>query len=159
MTDERHDTAFVVGAVLGGLLGGAYTLFTAPQSGAQTRSELVARWNALTGGVASKAATLDGEVRQLVSSAEAAVSPLAERLHRDRADTAVAAEAVEVEVATAETEPVFTLPDPLEPGPVARDKSLGAGAGGEDQPGAAASATVGELDVVVEGPRPADTQR
>ena len=165
MADEEHDTAFVVGAILGGLVGGAYVLFNAPQSGAQTRSELAARWNALTGGLASKAAAVDGNVRQVVASAGHAVSPLAERLDRGRAGTAGKATVVETtegEVATAGAEAVFTLPDPLEPDPVVRDEPVEQATGDSqaagDQPRSAASAAV-ELDVVVGGARPTEAQR
>ena len=38
---EGGGAAFVVGAILGGLAGAAWTLFNAPRSGAETRAELV----------------------------------------------------------------------------------------------------------------------
>jgi len=38
--EERHDVAFVVGAVVGGLAAAAVTLFQAPQSGARSRADL-----------------------------------------------------------------------------------------------------------------------
>jgi hypothetical protein len=37
---EGGSAAFVVGAILGGLAGAAWTLFNAPRSGAETRAEL-----------------------------------------------------------------------------------------------------------------------
>lgn len=43
MADERHDAAFVVGAVIGGLAAAAVTLFRAPQSGPRTRAQLAER--------------------------------------------------------------------------------------------------------------------
>jgi gas vesicle protein len=43
VADERHDAAFVVGAVIGGLAAAAVTLFRAPQSGARTRAQLAER--------------------------------------------------------------------------------------------------------------------
>ena len=48
MVDERHDTAFVVGALLGGALGAVYALLNAPQSGRQTRSQLTGQVDAVT---------------------------------------------------------------------------------------------------------------
>jgi hypothetical protein len=38
LAEERHTTAFVVGMVLGGLAGAAFVLWTAQRSGAQTRA-------------------------------------------------------------------------------------------------------------------------
>lgn len=39
--EERHDVAFVVGALVGGLTAATVTLFQAPQSGARTCADLV----------------------------------------------------------------------------------------------------------------------
>ena len=38
VADDRHTAAFVVGAILGGVVGAAITLWNAPQSGAATRA-------------------------------------------------------------------------------------------------------------------------
>lgn len=43
MAEERHTTAFVVGAILGGIAGAGSTLWRVPRSGAQTRALLAER--------------------------------------------------------------------------------------------------------------------
>lgn len=48
MVDERHDTAFVVGALVGGAIGAVYALLNAPQSGQRTRSQLTGQVDAVT---------------------------------------------------------------------------------------------------------------
>ena len=161
MADERHDAAFVVGAILGGVLGGGYALLNAPQSGAETRAELAARWKELTGRVAGAVAGVEDEARRLAAGAGEAVAPLTDRLSRDRAETAAAVEVVEGGVrVTVETEPVLTLPDPLEPDPIVPDEpssAAGDGAGGAED--TTVDARAAELDVVVEGTRRADPHR
>ena len=68
MADERHDAAFVVGAVVGGVAGAVYALFNAPQAGERTRAELVARWNDAAERLAQGVAALDEGVRQLLGA-------------------------------------------------------------------------------------------
>ena len=136
VADERHDAAFVVGAILGGVAGATYTLFNAPQAGAQTRAQLAERRDAVAERLAAAIAEVDGRVRRLVAQVGAAARPVVERLASARPGSAPA----EVEVATEPAaEPVFTLPDPLEPDPVVREEP---------------AAGMGE-DIVIEGPRPA----
>jgi gas vesicle protein len=43
VAEEQHTTAFVVGAILGGIAGAAATLWRVPQSGAQTRAQIAER--------------------------------------------------------------------------------------------------------------------
>ena len=162
MADERHDAVFVVGAVLGGVLGGAYALLNVPQSGAQTRAELAARWNGLTDQLAGAVAAVDEDVRRLAATAGDVAAPLTERLDRHRAETAAAVEVAEVEavVTTESREPVVTLPDPLEPDPIVPDEStMDAASDAERRAADATDGRASELDVVIEGPRPADAQR
>lgn len=47
MAEERHTTAFVVGAVLGGLAGAAFVLWTAKRSGVQTRALIAEKTEAV----------------------------------------------------------------------------------------------------------------
>lgn len=49
MPDDRHNAAFVVGAMLGGIAGAAVTLWKAPKSGAELRAGLSQGLNDLTG--------------------------------------------------------------------------------------------------------------
>lgn len=49
MPDDRHNAAFVFGAILGGIAGAAITLWKTPQSGVQLRTELSQGLNDLTG--------------------------------------------------------------------------------------------------------------
>jgi hypothetical protein len=43
VAEEQHTTAFVVGAILGGVAGAAATLWRVPQSGAKTRAQITER--------------------------------------------------------------------------------------------------------------------
>lgn len=49
MPDDRHNAAFVVGAILGGIAGATMALWKVPQSGAALRAELSKEFNELTG--------------------------------------------------------------------------------------------------------------
>ncbi len=125
MTTERHETAFLVGAVLGGIAGATYGLLNAPQSGAQTRAGLVAQWNAAVERVAQAVAGVEASLREVVGDDEAASAP-----------TVVHPRIESI------TEPVVTLPDPLEPDPIV-ETTAATGRG---------PTPVG-VDVVVDGPR------
>ena len=111
MANERHDAAFVVGALLGGLAGGAYSLWVAPQAGAQTRAELAQRWNLVAERLAQGVASIDAGARRVATQIEERSSPVVARLEHRRpaAPTSVS------------TETVLLLPDPLEPDPIVLD--------------------------------------
>ena len=155
MADERHDATFIVGAILGGLAGALGTLFWAPQSGAQTRTQLAERWNAAAERAAQGVATVDARTRELAARAGEGVAPVVERLERVRpgsdASPAEAEATVEVDV-----EPVFTLPDPLEPDPVV-DEAADAAVDVPTalDPAAAGAAAGAEPEAKADGPRPA----
>ena len=111
MANERHDAAFVVGALLGGLAGGAYCLWVAPQAGAETRAELAQRWNVVAERLAQGVATIDAGARRAVTQVEERSAPVVARLERLRPAAGTAAS----------TEAVLLLPDPLEPDPIVLD--------------------------------------
>lgn len=156
MAHERHDVAFVVGALLGGLAGATYTLFNAPQAGSQTRAQLAEQLNGLNGQLGTATAKLGEQGERLGQRATATVAALTERVTGD----AAVVDAATARTAEQKTEPVLLLPDPLEPAPVV---------GVEPSPTAAdvaaGTATVGGLpagdnfDVVIDGPRPAGADR
>lgn len=64
MPDDRHNAAFVFGAILGGIAGAAITLWKTPQSGAQLRTELNQGLNDLTGIDLAGAASPDQHSRR-----------------------------------------------------------------------------------------------
>ena len=158
MADERHDAAFIVGAILGGLAGALGTLFWAPQSGAQTRTQLAERWNAAAERAAQGVATVDARTRELAARAGEGVAPVVERLERVRPGSdASRAEAVEAEATVeVDVEPVFTLPDPLEPDPVV-DEAADAAVDVPTalDPAAAGAAAGAEPEAKADGPHPA----
>ena len=158
VADERHDAAFVVGAVLGGVAGAAYTLLNAPQSGGETRAELAARWSGLADRLAAEAADLDGAIRRLTAGAGTGARSVTERLRPDRGETTIVTAEVGVAASSEEAEPVFTLPDPLEPDPIVRDEPAD-GSAGDDPGGARSEVGTRDVDVVIEGPRPLDAPR
>ena len=157
MADERHDAAFIVGAILGGLAGAVGTLFWAPQSGAETRTQLAERWNAAAERAAQGVATVDTRARDLAARAGEGVAPVVERLERIRPGTdASPAEVIEAEATIeVDVEPVFTLPDPLEPDPVVDEAADAA----VDVPTALDPTSAGAAEAAPEakadGPRPA----
>ncbi len=113
MARERHDAAFMVGALVGGVVGGLYGLFTAPQAGARTRADLARRWDDLAEQGAQAIAAADGRVRDALGRDQAPPAPSGRTLG---ATPLVSASGPFIE---AEGDPVLLLPDPLEPDPVA----------------------------------------
>ncbi|HEV2107484.1 MAG TPA: YtxH domain-containing protein [Thermomicrobiales bacterium] len=67
MGTERHNVAFVVGAVVGGLTAATITLFQAPQSGAQTRADIQERLKRMTTKTSGAAQTVAGRTRSSVA--------------------------------------------------------------------------------------------
>lgn len=70
MADQRHDAAFVVGAVIGGVTAAAVTLFRAPQSGARTRSQIRERVGPPTRAAAERGRTLAATTSGAVGTAQ-----------------------------------------------------------------------------------------
>lgn len=58
MTDQRHNAAFVVGSILGGVAGAAAALWKTPQSGPELRAKLAERLG-MGGGTTGRAASPD----------------------------------------------------------------------------------------------------
>jgi len=146
VADERHDAAFVVGAVLGGAAGAAYGLFSAPQAGRRTRDQLAEHADALVQRLADAVAGVRAQTGSTVAQVGDTVDGLVGRVHgSDRDDTTPIA---------ADDEPIFTLPDPLEPDPIATTGSA-ADLGADIAP-IALSVPVADssADVVLDGPRP-----
>lgn len=146
MADERHDAAFVVGAVVGGVAGAAYGLFSAPQAGRRTRGQLAEQADALVQRLADGVAALRAQTGSTVAQVSDTVEGLVGRGHGpDRDDT---------NPIVVDAEPAFTLPDPLEPDPiVATDPDA-------DRTADIAPVVLGvptadpATDVVLDGPRP-----
>ena len=153
MAGERHDVAFVVGAVLGGVAGAAITLLNAPQSGQQTRAQLAAQAEALIQALGAATSQVDDRALRLVDRAAGSIPGRGDQPGAD-APAAVAVEPAGIGIGQGEAEPVYTLPDPLEPAPVVPTESreIGGDAG-------AAADTPGGVDVVIEGPRPTSADR
>ncbi len=71
MGSERHDVAFVVGAVLGGLIAAGVTLFRAPQPGAQTRAQIAERLEPVTSKTTELSRTVTDQTRTVTSQSVA----------------------------------------------------------------------------------------
>jgi len=106
---ERHDAAFIVGALIGGVGGGLYGLWTAPQSGARTRADLAHRWDELSERAAQAVAEADAEIRAALGRDGSRPPPV------PPATPVVSASGPFTEPDGA---PVLLLPDPLEADPV-----------------------------------------
>jgi hypothetical protein len=138
LAKERHTTAFVVGAVIGGLAGTAFVLWTAQRSGAQTRALIAEK----TEGVLFRLSGMD-------------------KVHSEGTSTAAelpSSEAVMRPVSGEVAADVDTAPIPV-PVPVAETVD-------DEDDGARLPTTFrGEvltekpIDVVLDGPRPAPTDR
>jgi hypothetical protein len=119
VANERHDASFIVGAILGGLIGGGYALFRVPQAGAETRSQIAARGDDMTQRVSATTGAFNDQTRDLLTRASAETAPIRERLTSIRPGGLVSSPTEGVAPRTEiVTEPVLTLPDPLEPDPV-----------------------------------------
>lgn len=64
MAKERHPIAFLVGAAVGGAIGGFYGLLNAPRPGAETWARLTERWHDVEERTAQGIAQIDNEVRE-----------------------------------------------------------------------------------------------
>lgn len=67
MAKERHTVAFVMGALLGGAIGGVVGLMNAPRAGASTRADLTERWHDVEERAAQEIANLETEVRDRIA--------------------------------------------------------------------------------------------
>lgn len=65
MRKERHDMAFITGAVVGGLAAAAVTLFRAPQAGARTRAQIAERLEPVTSKTSELSRTVANQSRSL----------------------------------------------------------------------------------------------
>ena len=68
MAKERHRTAFVVGAILGGAVGAVLGLMKAPSSGAETRFDIGERWHDVEELAAEELVNIETEVRDRLPS-------------------------------------------------------------------------------------------
>jgi hypothetical protein len=152
--NQRHDVAFVIGAILGGAAGAAYGLLNAPDAGARTRALLTERGDRLAQRLADASAGSRTGGQEFGTQANAAVGSVDERIRPARASPSLAA-APRVDAG----DPPLTLPDPLEPDPVVAPVDAAGSAEPDDVPVALPTAPVGAVDdrdVVLDGPRPAD---
>lgn len=141
MAEERHDAAFVVGAVVGGVAAGVYALFEAPQAGSQTRTQLQERRDAIGEHVAQATADVDGRVRRWLVRVDEQAAPLLRRVTGRRAAGEVTREPIAADRSSpsargsaADTEPFVTLPDPPAPDPVDAETTVAAEGGSADDP-------------------------
>ncbi len=68
MAKERHNTAFVFGAILGGAVGAVLGLMKAPRPGAETRFDLSERWHDVEELAAEELVNIETEVRDRLAS-------------------------------------------------------------------------------------------
>ncbi|MBL8129571.1 MAG: YtxH domain-containing protein [Chloroflexia bacterium] len=68
MAKERHSTAFLVGAILGGAVGAVVGLMKAPRPGAETRFDLSERWHDVEELAAEELVNIESEVRDRLAS-------------------------------------------------------------------------------------------
>ena len=147
--DQRHDAAFVVGAILGGAGGAVYGLLHAPQAGARTRGQLAEQIDAVVQALLDAGGGARARADRLAEQAGAAVASVVP--NRAEADPALGR-------SLADTEPIFTLPDPLEPDPLVAAGPAGDAGPIDDVPVVLTGPRTlpADLDVVLDGPRPAD---
>ncbi|MCA9880104.1 MAG: YtxH domain-containing protein [Thermomicrobiales bacterium] len=68
MAKQRHNAAFVVGAILGGAVGAVLGLLKAPRPGAETRFDLSERWHDVEELAAEELVNIETEVRDRLAS-------------------------------------------------------------------------------------------
>lgn len=71
MRKERHDMAFITGAVVGGLAAAAVTLLRAPQAGARTRAQIAERLEPVTSKTSELSRTVANQSRSLTDQSAA----------------------------------------------------------------------------------------
>lgn len=113
MARERHDAAFILGALLGGIAGGVVGLVWAPQAGARTRADLASGWTEATERAGQAVAGAEEQARALLHR-DSDAAPATPR--RPLATAVVGPSGPFIEP---DGDPVMLLPDPLEPDPVA----------------------------------------
>jgi gas vesicle protein len=138
LAEERHTTAFVVGAVLGGLAGAGLVLWAAPRSGAETCALIAEKAE----GVLFRLSGMDKvhsegtSTAAELSSSEAVMRPVSEEVAAD-VDTAPIPVPVPVAETVDDEDDGARLPTTFR-GEVLTEKPI---------------------DVVLDGPRPAPTDR
>lgn len=121
MRTERHDVAFVVGAVVGGITAAAITLFRAPQSGAQTRAGIQERLRPVTSTTAGPTRTIASQAQAITNQSvakgkEIATSVSAKVRHQDQTDQQDTDQITVVEPrATSDLEPSLDLDERRRP--------------------------------------------
>ncbi len=131
MAEQRHNTAFVVGAILGGIAGAAVTLWTTPRSGLELRGQMMGQGDDYApgvepaGGGGSSDTSLSNRALGLVERAAAPLvgMRLGETANERSTETTVdsADEEIVVPVGTASGEPA---PGDTGPGHVATAEEL-----------------------------------
>lgn len=78
MAEQRHNAAFIVGAILGGVAGAAVTLWTTPRSGIELRTRMMGEGDDYVPGVAMSEARGDAVRRssRVLGAVERAAAPL-----------------------------------------------------------------------------------
>ena len=117
MAAERHDAAFIVGAVVGGLAGAAGALWLAPQAGVQTRGQLAEQWQGVSARVSQGVADLETRARALLGRDEGAV-PVGQATPAEAGSIGVEATVDGVVVLDAEPAPPGPRPGPIVGGTV-----------------------------------------
>jgi len=77
---DRHDAAFIVGAVLGAVVGGTAALFRVPLPGARVRTQLSERREAITTQLANLSSGAEGSARQMLAHADEQATAVKERI-------------------------------------------------------------------------------
>ena len=125
MARQRHDAAFIVGGLLGGMVGAVVTLLNAPQAGARTRALLGETLQPAREGLSAAGNRVASESREMSERTTAALATLSAALpgagHDEpdaRPEVDFAALAGEAPSRPADDVAVPPLPDPLESPPV-----------------------------------------
>lgn len=108
MAQERHGTAFIVGATLGGIAGAVWGLLNARETGAQARSGLVQKFDAGADWLIVAAADLEVTARTMLAGNERA-SPNSAAAESGGADDHTVWDPATVEVSHEEREVLPTI--------------------------------------------------
>ena len=76
MAKDRHPIAFLLGAAVGGAIGGFYGLLNAPRPGAETWARLTERWHDVEERTAQGIAQIDNEVRDRFAADQSTTEPI-----------------------------------------------------------------------------------
>ncbi|MDQ3043787.1 MAG: YtxH domain-containing protein [Chloroflexota bacterium] len=111
MARQRHDAAFIVGGLLGGIVGAVVTLLSAPQAGARTRAQMNESLQPALEGLQAAGYRVASESHAVIERASEALSTVSAVLPGASQDPPTDHSAIEFDALADDAAPL--VPDPM----------------------------------------------